>query len=140
MALKPYKRPEAGKYQLPLKNFFWDECHCKDVGFQTYNNTVSMRTPFDLNHRDDRWVTIDACIATEIAYLWNNGVVTLNSCCGHQKTDSNVIVDEACHDLMESLGYSDYAVAPSGLRAYLLKTGNSGTDEAFYEKYKDILG
>lgn len=122
------------EHTLPLKNFFWDECHCEDVEYQTYSNTVGMKAPFDLSHRDDGWVTIDTCIATEIGYLWNNGVITLGSCCGHQKTDANVVVHPESYKAMEEIGYSDYADAPNGVRIYLLKTGHSGTNEEWLER------
>ena len=115
-------------HTLPLQQFFWDECHCNDVEFQSYDNQVVMKAPFDLNHRDDHLVSIDTCIATEIGYLWNNGIKTLNSCCGHQKVDASAIIDPGSYDAIEELGYKDFGTAQSGLRAYVLKTGHH-TDE-----------
>lgn len=104
-------------------------CHCVGVAMGSYDNTVSMRTPFDLNHRTDHWVTIDTCIATEIGWLWHQGVVTLNSCCGHGKLPASVIVAEEHYDLMDALGY-EWELAPSGRRAHQLTsptdTGDNG--------------
>lgn len=95
------------------------DCHCVNVAMGSYDNTVDMRTPFDLPHRDDRWVVIDTCIATEIGWLWHQGVVTLNSCCGHQKIPGSVIVAEESYALMDHLGY-EWGLAPSGRRAHQL--------------------
>lgn len=94
-------------------------CHCVDVAMGSYDNQVSMLAPFDLEHRGDRWVCIDTCIATEIGRLWHLGVKTLNSCCGHQEVDPSVIVAPESHDLMDRLGYR-WVPAPSGLRSYAL--------------------
>lgn len=118
------KRKDRSGHALALAYFMWDECHCKDVEFQSYDNQVSMKTPFALEHRDDHWVSIDTCIATEIGYLWNNGIETWNSCCGHQKIDATAIINPKSYEAIEALGYKQYAEAPSGLRAYVLKTGH----------------
>lgn len=53
-------------------------------------------------------VTIDTCIATEIGYLWHQDVVTLNSCCGHQKMSPSVVVAEESVGKMHQLGYQLY--------------------------------
>lgn len=90
-------------------------CYCVGVEFGTYEQAVSMMA------YDGKWVCIDSCIASEIAYLWHNGVRTLNSCCGHGKNHPSVIVEPDDYRKMELLGYK-YRIAPSGLREYLLKT------------------
>lgn len=50
-------------------------------------------------------ICIDPCIYNEIDELWNNGIITLGSCCGHNKTESFVNVDDSCIDKMIGLGY-----------------------------------
>lgn len=111
-SLSPQKRGEPD----------FSTCFCEDIDYQTYAHVVGMKKPFK-----EGWdavnVPIDVCIATEIAELWHKGVVTLNSCCGHQKSPSNVIVDEKNRKKMEKLGYTDYYLAPSGLPCVALKTG-----------------
>lgn len=76
-------------------------CHCRGVDFGTYKNVVSMKTP------EGEWVCIDTCIATEIGYLWHQGVKTLNSCCGHGKLEPSVVVDEGSIEKMRELGYQN---------------------------------
>jgi len=97
-------------------------CHCKDVEVGSYDNQVSMLMPFEQEHRDDHWVCIDTCVATEIGWLWHQGVKTINSCCGHNKYRAWVIVDPKHHIKMIGLGY-DFEIAPSGAKAYFMKTG-----------------
>lgn len=93
------------------------ECHCVDVDFGTYKNTVSMKSPFE--PRNDGWVCIDTCIATEIGKLWHKGVETINSCCGHGKTKPSVIVVRDHEHIMTRLGYY-HEVLPNGLKMFLL--------------------
>ena len=100
---------------MAMANNNFGRCHCIGVDFGTYEQTVSMKT------YDGKWVCIDLCIASEIAYLWHNGVKTLNSCCGHGKAMPSVIVDTDDYRKMDLLGYK-YRLAPSGLRMYLLRT------------------
>jgi hypothetical protein len=93
------------------------KCFCKDVDFGSYDHQVSMKCP--LIERNDGWVCIDVCIATEIAELWHKGIKTLNSCCGHQKLQPTVIVDEKDEPKMIELGYKSEK-AQSGLNMWLL--------------------
>ncbi len=39
-------------------------------------------------------ICIDACVADAITMLWQNGIVTLGSCCGHNRNGPSVIVDK----------------------------------------------
>ena len=86
------------------------KCFCKkDNTFGEYKNTVEMHTPFtyNLGGRDKDTACIDGCIASDIAYLWYNGVKTLNSCCGHGKIPAGVIVADCSIEIMKSLGYKN---------------------------------
>lgn len=91
------------------------KCHCENIDFGTYDNQVVMK------HPSGKLVGIDTCIATEIGWLWHQGINTLNSCCGHKKIAPCVIVDKKDYDKMDGLGYK-FTIAPSGYREYLLKT------------------
>lgn len=91
------------------------ECHCVNVEFGSYDNQVVMR------HPSGKLVCIDTCIATEIGWLWHQGINTINSCCGHRKIAPSVIVDEKDYDKMDNLGYK-FDTALSGRREYLLRT------------------
>lgn len=77
-------------------------CHCENVDFGSYSNQVLMRTPLG------ELVGIDTCIATEIGYLWHQGVETLNSCCGHGKLLSTVVVAKESVERMKDLGYKNW--------------------------------
>ncbi len=89
-------------------------CHCKEVEFGTYDNVVEMKPPFVLKQmngevKKNQWVSIDCCIATEISLLWKAGIVTMNSCCGHNKLIPTVIVHTDSIELMKKLGYESQA-------------------------------
>ena len=69
-----------------------------------------MILPFDIDDcittkKKGVTICIDTCIASEIGYLWHQGVETLNSCCGHMKEDPTVIVTKESIPIMEKLGY-----------------------------------
>jgi hypothetical protein len=50
-------------------------------------------------------ILVDSCIAEEIGGLLKTGIITVNSCCGHNKGRGTIIVaDESVLD-MEQLGY-----------------------------------
>jgi len=56
---------------------------------------------------EDGWhrVMVDSCIADEIQMLNDNGVITLNSCCGHGKGEPNCLVAEESVSKCLELGY-----------------------------------
>jgi hypothetical protein len=39
-------------------------------------------------------VCVDACIAHVIQTLWNNDIITMNSCCGHGNRAPSIILDD----------------------------------------------
>lgn len=98
-------------------------CHCINVDVGTYDNQVSMKNPYGTHL--DGWVSIDTCIATEIGWLWNQGIHTLNSCCGHKKFLGWVIVEEEFYQVMHDHGYG-WFLSSGGLRCWNLFTGTTG--------------
>lgn len=50
-------------------------------------------------------VCIDPCIVDHIKFLWENGIDTLGSCCGHGILDASVYVYEEDTSKMIELGY-----------------------------------
>lgn len=56
-------------------------CNCP-VGtrFQTYENTEALPAP---GWSSKETITVDKCIVNEIKYLWELGIKTAGSCCGH---------------------------------------------------------
>jgi len=91
------------------------KCRCANVEFGSYSNTLLMRLPFDLPEMGKVIgdpVCIDTCIAPDISVLWQEGVRTLNSCCGHQKLPPSVVVEGTSVRLMETLGYAHDTTYP----------------------------
>lgn len=37
-------------------------------------------------------VSIDYCISKVVSHLWDNGIITGGSCCGHNKENPNIII------------------------------------------------
>jgi len=96
------------------------KCYCKNIDFGTYENTVSMKCPNI--KRKGGWVSIDNCLATVMAFLWKNGIETLNSCCGHQKLETTVIVSEKSIKKMKELGYKNSTLdAPDNVKKQIFK-------------------
>ena len=89
---------------------------CHNVDFGTYQNAVAIKAPWgDL-------VTIDICMIPEIKWLWDKGIRTTNSCCGHDRTDGFIAVSEDCKKQMDELGYLQDPRAP---HCYLSKLSHA---------------
>lgn len=52
---------------------------------------VVMTPPFDLGDGRET-VCVDACIATVVQHLWDCGIVTLGSCCGHGRGRPSLVL------------------------------------------------
>ncbi|MFA6974022.1 MAG: hypothetical protein WC238_04785 [Parcubacteria group bacterium] len=78
-------------------------CNCIDINLGTYKAAIPMW--FDLRKRV---VDIDVCLALEIKNLWWMGIYTIESCCGHNKVDGYIAVDDSCIIHMLDLGYQEY--------------------------------
>lgn len=110
----------------------FNKCHCRNVGIGEFTNQACMEFPFDYNSRiysrkRGDIVCIDTCIATEIGYLWRHGVLTINSCCGHQRYSSTVIVAKTSEKKMDDLGYKSF-INKCGVKCYQLETGTNGKE------------
>lgn len=83
-------------------------CDCKNIEFGSYANTVVVLLPFPTPRFPvvgTKQINLDRCIALEIIDLWNKGIETHESCCGHNKATSYVSVPERHVDEMLALGY-----------------------------------
>lgn len=80
-------------------------CKCINIAMGSYNRQVSMKDPFNSRKRKDGWVCIDICLCQEIAELWYSGIETLESCCGHNKTNGYIMVQNNSIQKMYDLGY-----------------------------------
>lgn len=80
--------------------------------FGEYSNMIVLSMPDHMKGNNGGFYTtkdtisIDPCIVDEIKFLWEQGVHTYHSCCGHGKIMAEVIVDNRSSDIMEKLGYS----------------------------------
>lgn len=78
----------------------------------TYPRTVPLELPLWSKARQYRLqqglpthVDIDGCIVEEIKKLWDRGIETRASCCGHNYLPAMVAVDADCFEAMFALGY-----------------------------------
>lgn len=62
-------------------------CKCKSYNgdFGTTPEVVLPRPAWMPDGERINGVPVDACIAEVVKHLWANGVVTLSSCCGHNR-------------------------------------------------------
>ncbi|VUS90931.1 hypothetical protein [Klebsiella spallanzanii] len=72
---------------------------CARAEFGTYTGQVHAVTP------GGKLVGIDACIFSEVTGLWEEGITTIESCCGHNKAKSYIAVVEKDIARMLALGY-----------------------------------
>jgi hypothetical protein len=82
-------------------------CLCKNVEFGSYDVAI----PLWYNGRK-RVADIDVCISLEILDLWNKGIITIESCCGHNKQSGYIAVDKCCINQMLELGYKQITGKP----------------------------
>ena len=75
-------------------------CNCRNVEFGTYE--VAIPVWYD---RKKKVVQIDSCIALEVVQLWDKGIDTLESCCGHNKAAGYIAVNDYDCINMLNLGY-----------------------------------
>ncbi|WGL85414.1 hypothetical protein QFB84_14990 [Enterobacter hormaechei] len=92
---------------------------CSNAGFGTYEGCVPVRAP------SGKIVDIDACLVSEVIHLWQSGITTIESCCGHNKTSSYIAVVEGDAVKMRALGYELDVNHPSGCVFYS-KTSRHG--------------
>lgn len=96
---------------------------CSNVGFGTYEGCIAVITP------SGKLVDIDACLVSEVVTLWQEGVTTIESCCGHNKARSYIAVTRGSVDKMLDMGYVSDPSFPVSLGIFLSKTSKHGIDE-----------
>ena len=72
----------------------------------SYSNTITLIYPdwFKSKHLM-RTADIDNCLVEEIKTLWNKGIQTTSSCCGHNIAPAVISVIDKDINKMERLGY-----------------------------------
>ena len=101
---------------------------------QEYTNAVQVDIPphmedYKVNRQKEGLspngtITIDKCIVPEIQWLWNKGIRTYGSCCGHNWVPAFVNVHDDDIERMKAMGYMVW-YNPCGVNredAFLLKT------------------
>ena len=88
-----------------MKNLITSKCKHK-VG--TYECVYLVHNP-----KNNKLINIDRCLLPEISSLWNMGIYTIESCCGHTKRNGYIAVYPEYIDQMKKLGYVNDPDAPN---------------------------
>lgn len=78
-------------------------CNCINVNFGTFGQPNQNRTA--VMTCLGKVQEIDNCILDELILLWIHGIMTIASCCGHNKINGSIIVDHPFIDWMKQHGY-----------------------------------
>lgn len=108
------------------------KCKCENIDYGTYENQVLLKIPLglDIRYNDPEKmlrtsVSVDACLAKEIQFLWSEGIKTTGCCCNHNKETHHPFIG-VTHDCIEKMKSFGYINAPNHL-------DNTREDE-FYPK------
>ena len=100
-------------------------CKCVNVRIQSYSNQTVLYYPdWFKSSLKIRAAGIDNCLLEEIKWLWENGIQTTESCCGHNQAQGYISVLEEHAPKMHELGYE--------LRQHPVFRNRSGWDENGY--------
>lgn len=91
-------------------------CKCVNVSMGSYKVSIAVVNPFT-----KEIVGVDKCIIDEVQSLWDKGIETIESCCGHNKTTGYIAVKEVHILQMISLGYVP-DIRTESLGCFLTKT------------------
>lgn len=82
-------------------------CNCVNIAMGSYQNQTCINPPFPVGRSVISGPTgIDNCILEEVLGLWESGIVTLESCCGHNVAPGYIIVEDSFIADMLALGYA----------------------------------
>jgi len=73
-------------------------CQCKNVEIGSHEVSVMISEK----------ISVDKCIAEEILGLWEKGITTTGSCCGHNKINGMINFPDSETENMKQLGYRVY--------------------------------
>ena len=81
----------------------FSKCNCPPGTLMgTYTNQVTVSYPYGITRPR---ISIDRCLIEELKGLWDMGIETHGSCCGHGYLVSWIGVDDEYIPMMEELGY-----------------------------------
>lgn len=84
-------------------------CACVNVPMGSYDNQVALMPPWE----GARLAGIDRCIEAEILGLWDRGIQTIESCCGHNVAPGYIAVRRPeDYAAMAALGYVRHPDVP----------------------------
>lgn len=82
------------------------KCNCVNMEIGSYDNQVELpRPPHMPTTRGVYTICVDTCLKDEILHLWSLGITTTGSCCGHNKAEPYIGVDEKDIPRMKAMGY-----------------------------------
>lgn len=108
-------------------------CNCNNIEFGSTENfaqQVEVLIPEHmksykearLQNGQSQTICIDPCIIDEVKELWDLGIITFGSCCGHNKAESFVNVHDKDIDRMLELGYVQNHIDKSRKDTFKLKS------------------
>ena len=74
-------------YEVPVTAENPCNCHSYNTGVGEIPSRVMIGP-------DGQEVCIDECIADTLQYLWDKGIATLSSCCGHGRIKPNIVLPQ----------------------------------------------
>lgn len=75
----------------------WPSCNCASYNAATPGDPeviLTIKDYFPEMISDRETVCVDRCIAPVVQLLWQAGIWTLNSCCGHNKEAPSIITEQ----------------------------------------------
>lgn len=80
---------------------------CRKSQIQDYRCQVCVKPPWKSSKE---WIGFDACLAKELFWLWDKGIITTGCCCGKHIDDkkdmSYIGVEDEFIEKMKELGYT----------------------------------
>ncbi len=93
-------------------------CNCSNVAIGSYDNQVMLgwypvMDAYKLQREkaglSTRGICVDTCLAKDITTLWESGIRTMGSCCGHGMADGMINIHPEDFDKALELGWEMFA-------------------------------
>ena len=81
-----------------------DETGCKVA---VHSKALANEIHIGCKKGEDTPFAVEKCILWELTHLWERGIMTLCSCCGHGKYTARIVVAEEDAQKMRDLGYEE---------------------------------
>lgn len=110
-------------------------CRCVDVEMGSFDNQVMLGFyPVMESYRKSRvlqglggvGICVDRCIVDQVVELWEAGVKTYGSCCGHNKVQGMINVSPDDYEKAIALGFLPYVFPADPARKDTVKTKSLG--------------